>query len=428
MNPIRPSFPRTRGFFGPAVATLILVAAPAQSPAAPGDLYVTEEASGEVHRHNGTTGAWLEVFATVGTPCALMAIHSGLSAGDVLVGSITGGVRELNRDSGELIRTYNPLGGWQWAGVYAPNGDVLIGDMSTNDVRRYRRSDGAFLGVFGSVPGPADMVFGPNGNLFVCSFGAGGVYELNGNTGTLVAVRVPEVAQANDIVFLSDGRRIVTSMGLSNRAHVFDAAWLPVTTFRGIGWGRPHGIDVSPYDGHIYVVDGVTSCVHVFHSTTYAELNAAFVTVDSKPVDLEFRRTHLAAGHFTRYGNACHGLAIGNVGLPMVGTSFDITLQGASGSRLALLLLGASRTNWNGVPLPFPLDVLGAPGCELLAAGDVAIAVATGLVGGASVTLGVPAAAELVGAELFGQWAVREPGSNPLGFVFSDGAAMTIGG
>ncbi len=409
------------------LAGALLVAAPhAQGPTAAGDLYVTEEASGEVHQHNGVNGTALGVFGTIPAPRQAMAIHSGLTAGEVLVGSIGGGVHELHRDTGALIRTYNPGGGWQWAGIYSPNGDVLIGSMSTNDVRRYRRSDGALLGVFGTVPGPADMLWGPNGNLFVCSYTAGGVYELHGTTGTLVAWRVPTLPRANDIAFLPDGRRIVTSMG-TNLAHVFDAAWLPVATFAGTGWRRPHGIDISPHDGHIYVVDGVTSCVHSFHSTTYVELNATFVTVDSKPVDLEFRRTHIAGGRFTRYGNPCQGVTIGNVGVPVIGSSFAVTLQGASPGRPALLLLGASRTTWNGLPLPFPLAVVGAPGCELLAAGDVTIVVATGGAGEAQVTLTVPPVQDLVGAELFGQWAVRAAGSNALGLLFSDGAAMTIG-
>ena len=34
-------------------------------------------------------------------------------------------------------KTYNPAGGWQWAGLYVPSGNVYIGDMSTNDVREY---------------------------------------------------------------------------------------------------------------------------------------------------------------------------------------------------------------------------------------------------------------------------------------------------
>jgi hypothetical protein len=410
-----------------AVAAGGVAPALAQAPGAVGDLYVTEEATGEVHRHHGVSGVSLGVFATVAAPRRLMAIHSGVTFGHVLVGSDGGGVRELHRDSGAPIRTYNPLGGWQWAGVYAPNGQVLIGSMATNDVRRYRRSDGALLGVFGNVPGPADMVFGPNGNLFVCSFTAGGVYELNGNNGALVAWRVPGVAAANDIVFLADGRRIVTSMG-TNRAHVFDGNWTQLATFAGTGWGRPHGIDISPHDGNIHVVDGVTASVHVFDKTTYEELDASFVTIDSKPVDIEFRRASPAAGDFSRYGNGCHGLLIGNDGLPEIGMPFDVTLSGAAAARVALLFLGGSRATWNGIPLPLPLDLIGAPGCSLLASGEVMVPTVTDGAGNAHVTLVVPPLPELVGAELFGQWVVRQPGVNALGFVTSDAAAIRIGG
>ncbi len=407
------------------LATFGLAALPAQNPAAVGDLYITEEASGEIHRHDGVTGTRLGLLTTVAPPCQLMAIHTGETVGEVLVGSTIGGVREVDRNSGALIRIYNPLGGWQWAGVYAPNGDVLIGDMSTNDVRRYRRSDGALLGVFGTVPAPADMRFGPNGNLFVCSFAAGGVFELNGSDGSFVAQHVARVGMTNDIAFLPDGRRVVTSMA-DNRAHVFDANWSPLAMLAGTGWGRPHGVDISPHDGHIYVVDGVTTSVHVFHKTTYAELNASFASVDAKPVDIEFRRGRVP-GVVDLYGQGCHGLTIDHVGVPRVGNAFDLTLAGARGMRIAFLQLGASRTTWNGLPLPLALDALGAPGCQVLASGELLLPVVTDAAGTASLHLNVPADPDLAGAQLFAQWLVRDPALNPLGLIASGAAALTIG-
>lgn len=404
----------------------VLATAPiaAQGVATAGDLYVTEEANGQVHRHNGVNGASLGLFSTVPPLCGLMAIHTSVGPGHVLVGSNVGGVRELNRDTGALIRTYNPSGGWQWAGVYAPNGDVLIGDMSSNDVRRYSSLDGGLIGVFGSVPGPADMLFGPNGNLFVCSFTNGGVYELNGTTGALVAQRVPSIGMTNDIAFMADGRRVVTSMA-TNLAYVFDAGWSQLATLAGTGWGRPHGVDISPHDGNIYVIDGVTQSVHVFHATSYAELTATFLTIDSKPVDIEFRRGRLAA--VTHYGSGCHGLTIGHVGLPAIGRQFDLTLSGARPGQPAFLLLGGSDSSWAGLPLPLRLDVIGAPGCVLLAAGDVLLPTVTDASGGARLPLAVPADPDLIGATVFAQWVVFDPSANGLGLVMSDGAANRIG-
>jgi sugar lactone lactonase YvrE len=149
------------------------------------------------------------------------------------------------------------------------------------------------------VSDPADMLYGPNGNLYVCSYKpGGGVYEIDAVTGAVLnlwGAGGPGMGFANDIVFMPDGRRIVTSMG-DNSAHVFDAAWNPVTTFAGTGWGRIHGITLGPHDGRIYAIDGLTTNVHSFDPITYAELDANFSSTFSKPVDLEFRPAIPAPG------------------------------------------------------------------------------------------------------------------------------------
>lgn len=267
----------------------------ANIPLGVGNLLVTEEIPGNVWEHHGVTGNLVQNFAVVAPPRALMGVHSGGPSGNVLVGSNGGGVREYDRNTGALVKTYNAGGGWQWAGIWRPNGNVLIGDWNTNDIREYNGVTGGLVGIFNPVvPNPADMIYGPNGNVFVCSF-MGGVYELDGSTGAFINQWAPGVGQANDIVFMPDGRRIVMSM-TSNSAHVFDASWNQIATFTGTGWGRPHGIDVSPIDGNIYAVDGVSQSVHVFDATTYAELNTSFLNTPTKPVDLEFVRAIPAPG------------------------------------------------------------------------------------------------------------------------------------
>jgi DNA-binding beta-propeller fold protein YncE len=275
----------------------------ATSPLSVGSLLVTEEIPGNVFDHNGLTGAYIQTFANVALPRALMGVHSGGPSGNVLVGSNGGGVREYDRNTGALLQTYNTSGGWQWAGRYKSNGNVLIGDMTTDDIREYDSTTGNLVGVFSPVvPDPADMIWGPNGNLFVCSF-QGGVYELDGTTGALVGSWALGVGLANDIVIMPDGRRIVTSM-VTNAAHVFDSSWNPITTFAGTGWGRVHGIDVSPLDGRIYVVDGVSQSVHVFDPLTYAELNTNFLATPTKPVDIEFVRAIPSPGALALAGAA----------------------------------------------------------------------------------------------------------------------------
>lgn len=408
-----------------AALALVGAVAPAQT-SHDCDVFVTEENPGNVLTYHGITGVPNNTFATVAA-ANFMAIHTGGPTEHVLVGTRGGGVHEFHRNTGALIKTYNPGGGWQWAGIYAANGDVLIGDMSTNDVRRYNPTNGAFISVFANVPGPADMLFGPNGNLFVCSYLGGGVYELNGVSGAFVALHVPSVGLANDIAFLPDGRRIVTSMA-DNLAHVFHANWTPATTFAGTGWLRPHGIDISPHDGHIYVVDGVTQAVHKFHPTTYAEVNAAFIVIDSKPVDVEFRRSPRPCGAVISFGPGCGGIDIGHSGLPHLGSNLTLRLSGARPGLPAFLMLGDSNTQWNGLPLPLDLGLIGAPGCSVLISGQVFVPTVTDANGGAAMPLAIPNDGNLVGASVYFQWTVIDSEANALGLLTSGGKQVLVGG
>lgn len=263
-----------------------------------GNLYVTEEGPGKVLMFDGFTGTPVGLFTAAPLPGNLMGIHTGGAVGDVLVGSASGGVKRLDRNTGAVVQSYNVGGGWQWSGLWRPgSGTVLIGDHNTDDIREYDPNTGAYMGTFATgVSNPADMIFGPNGNLYVCSFDAGaGVYEIDGVTGAVINQWGLGMGFTNDIVFMPDGRRIVTAMG-DNKAHVFDSSWNPITTFSGTGWGRIHGITLSPNDGLIYAVDGMTTNVHSFDPVTYAEINANFCSTNTKPVDLEFRPAIPAPG------------------------------------------------------------------------------------------------------------------------------------
>ena len=220
-----------------------------------------------------------------------MAIHFGTTNSRFLVGHAGGGVDEYDSSTGAFIKTYNPAGGWQWAGLYAPNGNVFIGDMSTNDVREYNSTTGAFVSVLCPVFGPADMRIGPNGHLYICSYMGGFVLEVDATSGaTINQWFQPSGSRTNDIAFLPSGEILVTAMG-ANLVYRYSPALVPLGSFSGTGWARPHGIDISPHDGNIYVVDGVTTQVHVFHPSTFVELNPAFRNPDpeDKIVDLAFR-------------------------------------------------------------------------------------------------------------------------------------------
>jgi DNA-binding beta-propeller fold protein YncE len=261
--------------------------------AATGDLYVTSDAANQCNIYSGTTGAYQNLYTPLTGAVGQMSIHFGATNNRALIGSTGLGVEEFDATTGAYIKTYNPTGGWAWGAVYAPNGDVLIGDMSTQDVRRYDSTTGAFISVLQSIPDPSDMEYGPSGALWVCSFSSAFVYKLNPNNGNILGIlALPPFSQANDIAFNPANNEILVTDMRALVCYRFDGStFAPLGSFAGTGWGRPHGIVISPYTGHVLIVDGVTAQVHEFDPVTYAEITPAFLSPNPglKIVDLQFK-------------------------------------------------------------------------------------------------------------------------------------------
>lgn len=146
--------------------------------------------------------------------------------------------------------------------------------------------------------------------------------------------------------------------------------------------------------------------------------------------NVEFTPVRLAAD-YESYGAGCAGalgvpvLAAAVGSLPVPGTTFSATISGAP-SGVALMASGLSDTQWEGLPLPLPLDVVGMTGCQLLAEAfwlDVVTATGT------TVTWSLPLApgTALVGVRFYQQGFVLDPAANPFGLVGSNAAVATIG-
>lgn len=260
-----------------------------------GDAYISSDASNLLRAYGGVTGAFLGVHAvsTAGATGQL-ALHFGAANNRLLVGHTSGGVNEFDATTGAYIKTYEPGAGWIWAALYAPNGNVYLSYTAFNQVREYNSATGAFVRVVSTIPGgPADMRIGPDGNLYVVTYYVGGVYEVDPVSGAILGSwSLPPAANGNDVAFLN-GQILVTAQG-TNVVYRFDStpAHNLLGLFAGTGWGNPHGIDISPHNGHIYVVDGITTQVHEFDPLTFTELNPAWLLPNpgDKIMDIEFRR------------------------------------------------------------------------------------------------------------------------------------------
>lgn len=105
-----------------------------------------------------------------------------------------------------------------WAGLL-----ITVGDPP--GVQRYDQLTGAFLGYFvtpgsGGIDLPQTLAYGPDGNLYVASFGSRNVLRYNGVTGDFIDVFVPPgsggLGGPYGVTFGPDGNLYVTSFFFTN--------------------------------------------------------------------------------------------------------------------------------------------------------------------------------------------------------------------
>jgi choice-of-anchor B domain-containing protein len=116
--------------------------------------------------------------------------------------------------------------------------------------------------------------------------------------------------------------------------------------------------------------------------------------------------------------------SLGNTGLPILNSSYTVTLGDTIPATLAVMVSGLSDSVYNGTPLPVALP--GAPGCSVYAAPQVLDLYITNAAGTAGASFSIPGSPGLVGLEVFHQWAVWDPTINSLGIVMSEAGRATI--
>ncbi len=116
----------------------------------------------------------------------------------------------------------------------------------------------------------------------------------------------------------------------------------------------------------------------------------------------------------------------GSVGSP--GGNLDLRLFSGPQSAVALLGIGASKSQWGSLSLPFPLASIGLPGCSIAASFDAVVATRTNATGIGGLSLPIPDSPATAGAVLYAQWAVRDPRVNPaVGLALSNAVEIKVG-
>jgi len=113
-------------------------------------------------------------------------------------------------------------------------------------------------------------------------------------------------------------------------------------------------------------------------------------------------------------------------GLPRRGQHFGLAVRNAEPAGVAVFWIGTSDRIWSGLgPLPFDASVLGAPGCQIHASGEMTYFAGVDLAGRSSISVPIPITPALNGLEVFAQSASTS-NVNALGFVSSDAVVVRI--
>ena len=132
------------------------------------------------------------------------------------------------------------------------------------------------------------------------------------------------------------------------------------------------------------------------------------------------------------FGQGCGGsegipfLSASPGSLPWTSENLDLELGPVPVTSPVSLMLGTSRTSWNGLALPASLAALGMPGCTLLVSAEQSVALQP--VGKyLSFQLSIPNLPSLAGVNFYTQAFVIDPTANPMGLATSNAVQTTIG-
>jgi hypothetical protein len=140
----------------------------------------------------------------------------------------------------------------------------------------------------------------------------------------------------------------------------------------------------------------------------------------------------LAGGNVIVVGSGCpkadrQPVGIGWHGEAKRGATLTLHATAAPANAKLTLLLGTSETNWNGLPLPFDLLPLGAPGCWLRTDVVWSLPATADAGGSALLPLAIPDDPALKDRTLLLQWLSPAPSANALQVVLTAMLRARIG-
>ena len=115
-------------------------------------------------------------------------------------------------------------------------------------------------------------------------------------------------------------------------------------------------------------------------------------------------------------------------GTPDIGQSYAVHLEDALPSAFCCILLGASRTSFNGHALPYSLAPLGGGSCTVLVSHQSLLLGTTNAAGAFEASIPLVNNAMFIGSKIYNQGLIVDLAANDLGFVLTNALEVTIGG
>lgn len=252
-----------------------------------GDLLVsgmTSDALNRVRYFDGATGAFRETMWN-GMPW----VHQLRMGPDGLIYLTTLTiVQRMDRATGRTIDNFID-GVLDGAGTFVDllfeaDGNILVLDNVSRNIRRYDGQTGVYLGVLSDLSSimtsPKYMAYGPAGDIFVVGNGAAGagILRVNAITGALMGSFVTPGAgglgAGQGLLFHDDGFLYVSNAAANNVLRFDGTTGVFVDEFVTSGSGglsNPHSLRFGP-DGHLYVASRNTDSVKKYDGATGVSL------------------------------------------------------------------------------------------------------------------------------------------------------------
>jgi WD40 repeat protein/serine/threonine protein kinase len=260
--------------------------------------FVSDQDRNSVLRYDGQTGAFIDVFVApgAGNLNGPMGTVMGPDGNLYVTSRQNNKIARYHGHTGVYLGDFVPPGSGglnKPHGLVFQGGSLYVASAETRNVLRYDGATGGFLGAFvpagsGGLNRPHGLIFGPDGHLYVNSANDDSVRRYDGTTGaplpTPGQTGAVFVAPGNgglrrnigQLVFGPDGRLYIASFSTHAvlRYDSTTGAFLDAFVPAGSGGLRaPLGLAFGP-DGNLCVVSQGTNAVLRYHGTTGAYLDA----------------------------------------------------------------------------------------------------------------------------------------------------------